>query len=98
MFKTIFKTNKKVRKAVKDEGRRFVNSILDMEKYISNPKDARGDILLTKADIIKKLLQYLEKWKENKSSKLSAIFTLKVLRHIVVRGTPTACNKFICIY
>lgn len=64
-----------------------MSSILEMEKFIANPKDARDkELLLSKEDMIKKFLEFIEFWREKKATKSSVIFILKVLRHIIVRG------------
>ena len=55
---------------VKDEARAFVKNIVDVEKFISNPQDAKDkEILLSRDDMIKKILFFVEFWKEKKASK-----------------------------
>lgn len=67
---------------------RYINLIFIYINIFSIQDAKDRELLLGKADIIKKLLQYIGNWREKRSSKSSVIFTLKVLRHIVIRGTP----------
>jgi hypothetical protein len=86
-FKETFLSNKTVKESVKDEARKFIRNIFDINKIYENPDEAKDkDILITKENIILKLLSYIEFWKEKGASKNSIIFTLKALRHIVVIG------------
>lgn len=71
---------------MKEEHRLFRDSIMQFENFIENKKEAMEDLLISKEDIIKKFLGFLRFWKEMGSSKGSAIFILKTLRHIVERS------------
>lgn len=60
---------------------------MNIDKLIENPDDAKDkELLLSKEDMIKKFLNFIEFWKEKGSSRNSVLFTLKFLRHIIVRG------------
>ncbi|EGR31182.1 MIR domain protein [Ichthyophthirius multifiliis] len=84
------KQNKKseLNEMIKEERRRFCNCITEFEKFVEKPKEAAEDLLICKEDIIKKLLMFIQYWRQLGASKGSVIFTLKSLRHIVVKKGP----------
>ena len=60
---------------------------VNIEKFINNPNDAKEpDLIITKEDMIRRLLQFIEFWREKGASGNSVIFCLKCLRHIIVRA------------
>ncbi|EAR95948.2 MIR domain protein (macronuclear) [Tetrahymena thermophila SB210] len=90
-FKNLLKDTKSIKEMVKEEQRLFKDSIMNFENFIDNKKDAIEDLLISKEDIIKKLLNFINFWKEMGSSKGSVIFIIKTLRHIIERSdTPNS--------
>ncbi len=79
--------NPEVHEGIKEEGRKFLKNILNIDKLMHEPDKAPDkQILLTKEDLICKFLNYIEYWKEKLSPKNTVIFILKFLRHIIERG------------
>ena len=74
---------------IKDERRKFIVSVVEIEKFINNIEDVKDkELIIYKEDLISRFLQFIEIWKERGASKNAVIFIIKSLRNIVVRGSP----------
>ncbi|CAD8074919.1 unnamed protein product [Paramecium sonneborni] len=76
-----------IKKAVLNERIKFKEVILNVQDIFEKPKETMDirlkDLIISRDDIIVKLLSYIEHWKERKASRHTVIFIIKSIRALL---------------
>lgn len=83
---TLLEEDEKVHKEVKQELFSFSNSLWNVsEMFQSEVKGDQKDLLLNSEDLLFKLLNFIEFWKQNHSQQKNVIFVIKAMYKILMQ-------------